>query len=294
METDMRFAFNAAATAVVIFAAAAIAPAQAALNGALYAVVAPTYTGAGGTTSFIRLFNGGSAATTFSITVQGSPSGNTYGTAMISVPVRAAPQFSLSQILSQANAGPFVGGDTNYSLYIQNPEPSAGYQHVTFNSGNNFFENVSSCKNLLNQSVAAVVNSAVLTNVHTSRLAAFPSQVEIHNFFNAPVTYRLTIIAARTGTIRGTMDVNIAANETRMLSMSSIESQVNWQPGEGEEHANIVITDPSGALPNVMLSQSIVNQGLSANISMSTACAVNAPAGSGGGGGLGGGGGISY
>lgn len=293
----MRTALQALVPAIAAIAwvdAMSTGPAHAALNGSLYAVIAPTYTGAGGTTSFIRLFNGGSAATTFSVTVQGSPSGNTYGTATISIPVRASQQFSLSQILSQANAGALTGGDTNYSLYIQNPEPSAGYQHVIFNGGNNFFENVSSCKNLLNQSIAAVVASAALINVHTSRLAAFPSQVEIHNYFNGPVTYRLTVIAARTGVIRGTLNVNIGANETRVLTMSSIESQVNWQPGEGEEHANIVVTDPSGAAPNVMLSQSIVNQALAANISMSTACAVNAPAGSGGGGGLGGGGGISY
>ncbi|MDX2221274.1 MAG: hypothetical protein SFV21_00920 [Rhodospirillaceae bacterium] len=292
MRSIRHLAMRGAALAAML--AAAATPAQAALNGSLYAVIAPTYNGAGGTTSFIRLFNGGAAATNFSVTVQGSPSGNTYGTATISIPVRASQQFSLGDILSRANAGALAGGDTNYSLYIQNPEPSAGYQHVTFNGGNNFFENVSSCKHLLNQSIGAVVASAALINVHTTRLTAFPSQVEIHNFFNGPVTYRLTVIAARTGTIRGTMDVAIAANETRVLTMSSIENQVNWQPATDEQHANIVVTDPSGAAPNVMLSQSIVNQGLSANISMSTACAVNAPAGSGGGGGLGGGGGISY
>lgn len=265
---------------------------QSALNGSLYAIVAPTFSGT--TSSFIRLFNGGSATATFSVSVLGSPSGNTYGTANISVPVRAAPQYSLTDIRTLANAGALTGGDTNYSLYIQSTEPTAGYQHVTFNSTNNFFENVSSCRYLLNHTIAGVVNSAVLTNVHTTRLAAFPSQVEIHNYFNASTQFRLSVISARTGDVRGQMNVTLAANESRSLSMASIESSVNWQPTAEESHANIVVTDPTGAAPTVLLGQSIVNQSLSANISMSTACAVNPPSSSGGGGGLGGGGGITY
>ena len=71
--------------------AAAVEKPQA-VNGALYAVIAPTYNGTGGTSSYIRLFNGGAATATFSVTMVGSPSGSNYGTANIQVPTRASPQ----------------------------------------------------------------------------------------------------------------------------------------------------------------------------------------------------------
>lgn len=270
---------------------------QQAVNGTLYAVIAPTYNGA--TSSFIRLFNGGSAASNFSISVVGSPSGRTYGTATISVPVRAAPQFPLSDILSRANAGALTGGDTSYSLYIQNPDATAGYQHVTFNGTNSFFENVSVCSNLLRQSVLSVVNSAVLTNVHTTQLANFPSSVEVHSYWNAPLTYRFTVISAADGTIVGTFDEPFAANETKTMSMATIQQRVNWTPAAGQVHANIVITDTTGAPPAVMVGQAILNNTLAAQVSMSNVCAVNAASSasggaSGGGAGVGDGGGISY
>lgn len=95
-----------------------------AINGTLYSVIAPTYNGA--TQSFIRLFNGAQQASVFSVTVVGSPSGNTYGTANISVPRSASQQLSLGQILSLAGAGALTGGDTSYALYVQNPDTSVG------------------------------------------------------------------------------------------------------------------------------------------------------------------------
>ena len=101
-------------------------------------MVSPTYTGANGSTSYLRLFNGNqSAAATFTIVVVGTCTGNTYGTANISVPSDASPQFPLSTILTLAGAGALSGCDSNsgdgYALYIQSTEPTAGYEHVTFN-----------------------------------------------------------------------------------------------------------------------------------------------------------------
>ncbi|MEQ9565812.1 MAG: hypothetical protein RLN85_08380, partial [Pseudomonadales bacterium] len=84
----------------------------AALNGSLYAVIAPIFDGVSGTLSFVRLINGGAATSTFSVTVVGSPSGTAYGTANISVPTRASPQFSLPDIIAQAGVSGLSGGDT--------------------------------------------------------------------------------------------------------------------------------------------------------------------------------------
>jgi len=263
------------------------------VNGTAHAVIAPVYDGSNGTTSFIRLFNGGSVAATFSVIVIGSPSGNTYGTGNIIVPVRASPQLSITQIRTATNAAVLAGGDTTYSIYLQSQEPTAGYQHVTYNGDNFFFENSSVCKTLLNQSVASVANSVVLTNVHTSRLSGYPSQIELHNFWNAAVTYRVTVIDNNTGAVIGQVNVQTAANASYAMPFSFFEEQIPWQPTADQRHANIVVTDISGAVPNVVVGQSIINQGLNATINMSTACAVNAVSGNGDGGGFGGGG-ISY
>lgn len=248
---------------------------QSAINGTLYAVVAPTYNNPNATLSYIRLFNGAAGPSNFSITIVGSPTGRNYGTASIQVGRSASPQYSLTQILQNGNAGALTGGDTSYSLYIQNPDAMSGYQHVTYNAVSKFFENASVCTSLLNQAVAANSSSAVLINVHTSRIAEYPSQVEIHNFWNVAVTYRVTLLDSDTGTVRGTVNVLTAPNASYSIPMASLESQSGWSPTASQFHANLVVTDPSGGPPYNMLGQSIINQQLAASINMSTTCAVN-------------------
>jgi hypothetical protein len=126
----------------------------------------------------------------------------------------------------------------------------------------------------------------VLTNVHSTVLASYPSTISLHNTWNAPVTYRLTMIAARTGTVLGQIDVSTAANASYDIPVSAFQSQIGFTPASNQEHLNIFITDPSGAPPTDLAGQSIINNALAAQINMSTTCAVNAqaPANSGGGG----------
>ena len=271
-----------AATAPVEKQAAAQIEKPAALNGTLYAVVAPTYTGS--TTSFIRLFNGATNSSTFSITVVGSPSGRTMGTATIQVPSNAAPQYPLSDIVAAASAGGLTNGDTSYALYIQNADSTAGYQHVTFNRGNLFFENNSICKQLLSPTVVAINNAQVLTNVHTSRLSAFPSTITLSNYWNGPVTYRLTVRDAVTGGMIGQVNVQAAANATYAIPESQLESQIPFTPTSSQSHVNVFIVDASGSAPNAVSGVSITNNTLAAEINMSTACAINALPSSGTGG----------
>lgn len=278
--------------------AAAIEKPQA-VNGALYAVIAPTYNGTGGTSSYIRLFNGGAATATFSITVVGSPSGTTYGTVTLQVPTRASPQYTMADILTAAGAAALSGSDSTYSFYVQSTEPTAGYQHVTFNTQNLFFENNSSCRYALNHTIASVVNSAVLLNVHTSLFPTYPSQVEIHNYSSSQINYTAYVIEAKTGAIKGTTTIPIGANASYVAPFTNIQAAVGWTAGTGELHANLVITDPAGVAPAVQVGQSIINQSVSnALVNMSAICAVNAPVvaatGGGGDGGGFGGGGISY
>ena len=264
-----------------------------ALNGTLYAVIAPVFDGSNVTQSFFRFVNGSSATSTFSVTVVGSPSGDTYGTGMIDVPMRGSPQFSLGGIRDLTGAPALQNGDTAYALYIQNADQGSGYQHVIFNNANSFFENASICNTNFDEVLKNISNSKVLTNVHTSLLAAWPSQVEIHNFWNASVTYLVSVIEAVSGDVMGQVNVQMDANSSYSMPFTFFEDSVGWEPASGELHANLVVSDPTGASPNIVLGHFILNNAFNASLNMSMACAVNEVEDDPLGGGFGGGG-FSY
>jgi hypothetical protein len=163
-----------------------------AVNGSLYAVVAPVHLGESGFFSFLRLFNGGASTATFTVTVVGSGTATAYGTATLQVPSRASIQYPMFEILVPANAMTRNEADTQISFYIQSTEPLAGYQHVTLNHRESFFQNASVCRWTIQEAVGAVAPSAMLTHIHTSPLAAqgYPSFIELHNFAATPVTSR--------------------------------------------------------------------------------------------------------
>jgi hypothetical protein len=263
--------------------------AHAAVDGNTYAVIAPTYRAATGAESYIRFFSGGSAASTFTVRIVGSPSGNILGTTTVPVPANAELQRSLSTLLAAAGVTGLTGSDTGYSIYLQNPDASAGYQHVIFSSVTSLFENASNCKIPLNQVIGANGNKAALIGVHTSALSAYPSSLYIHNYRAFGVSYKLTAYDAATGTqicpagsTNCTVTLSINANETMTKNFSEIETALGWTPTSAQPHANVFITDPSltvGA-PLITLSQAIRNATLNGNIDMSTACAVNALASS--------------
>ena len=268
---------------------AGITGASASLNGTLYAEVAPVYDGSNGSTSFLRLFGGvASASSTFTIKVVATTSGATLGTATISVPKDASPQFPFSTILAKANAT--TAADHGYALYIQNPEATAGYQHVSYNGTSTLFENVSNCAYNLDAAVKAAYPSLVLTNLHTTALAknTYPTEIDIHNYWNAAITYGVYVydagtadssgvIRAGSGALVGSKTYMVFANSSKALSMSQIQSDIGWTPAANQLHANVIVTDVANQAPVEVLGAAIVNSNLGGAVNMSEACAVNAP-----------------
>ena len=265
-----------------------------AVNGSLYAVVAPLYV-TPPFLSYLRLFNAGGTSATFTITVVGSGTATAYGTASYTVPTAATTQLTMSQILVAANAVNRNAADTQFSFYIQSAAPLAAYQHVTLHETARFFENASVCKYTIQDVVREASSQMVLPSIHTSRLASagYPSQIELHNYANAPITYRFFIRDEATGMLINQMDFPTRANASYTIPWSQIESQIGFNPTAEQIRANLIVTDPSGAPPQILLGQTIVNQTLGVSLNMTTACAVNKPASSGDSGGLPGGG-ISY
>lgn len=265
--------------------------AQAALNGTLYAVVAPVYDGTTGSQSFIRLYGGvASASSTFTIRVISTTTGAQLGGVVtIPVPKNASPQIGLSTILTLAGAS---AADHGYSLYIQNSEPTAGYQHVTFNGSSGLFENNSACAHTLNEVVTAAYPSLVLTNLHTNLISTttYPMQVDIHNYWNAAVTYGVYVydagtadatgaVRAGSGAMVGSKQYTIAANSSLSMSMSKLQQDIGWTATGSQLHANIIVTEVANQAPAELLTAVVVNNSpsLSGTTNMSFACSVNAP-----------------
>jgi hypothetical protein len=270
-----------------------------AVNGSLYAVVAPLYLGLNGDPiSYLRLFNGGASAATFTVKIVGSPTGKDYGTATFSIPTAATRQYALFQVLEAAGNVAITAPDTNFSLYIQSAEPLAGYQHVTHKPSVSYFENASVCKATIQDVVLSASNQMVLPSVHSTRLsdAGYPSSVELHNYANAAITYRFYVREETSGALVGQTDFATQANSSYTIPWSQIQSAAGWNPAADQLRANLIVTDPSGAPPAILLGHTIINNTLGVTLNMTTACAVNKPTTSGGGGdgGVGGGGGITY
>lgn len=266
-----------------------------AVNGALYAVVAPLYI-TPPFLSYLRLFNAGAGEASFTIKVVGSGTATEYGTASYTVPTAAAIQLSMSNILVAANAVTRSAGDEQFSFYIQSPQALAGYQHVTYHDGTKFFDNASVCRYTIQDVVREASSQVPLNSVHTSILATagFPSNIELHNYANAAVTYRFFVRDAASGSLVGQMDFPTRANASYTIPWSQIQSTVGFNPTASQVHANLIVTDPSGAPPAVVLGQTVVNNALGVSINLTTACAVNKPAAAGGDGGGLPGGGITY
>lgn len=273
----------AALTAFVVIARVALgislltsAALAAGFDGSGYVQIAPTFNGSDGNQSYVRLSNDGTAATTFTVKVVGSPSGNVYGTGTIQVAPAAAPQYALSQLVSTAQAGPLANGDTSYSVYLQNTAATAFYQHVIYNGANGFFENMSTCKYASSGNYTGL--NSRLDNVHTSQLSGYPATIAVHNYASTSVTYNAGIYDAATGALIGTVPVAVAANATNAQPFSWYEQQLHWTPGSGQLHVNIVFQASGSASYAAEVSDYIYNSALSAYVNMTQRCPTAATA----------------
>ena len=252
-----------------------------AINGSAYAVVFPLFDGSTGSVSYLRLFNGGTAATTFNILVVNTVNGITMGSAAIQVAAKASPQYSVTSV-GGANsiftqAGVAVASNATYALYIQDTDALAGYQHVTYNGGSSLFENASYCGTPMNQQFAAS-NREVVTNVHTTVLAgnAYPSVISLHNYSTASVTVTLAAYDAATGTSVGQVNQTIAANGTLTLLESQIQTLINFTPTSAQPHINLILTNAAGGALPVGMTHAVRYAQLGGEVNLVEACAMNA------------------
>lgn len=264
--------FKRAAAAALVFGFATTA--LAAVDGRQLTTIAPVFHGADGNLSFLRFLNTSqTASSTFTVIVVGMPSGTQLGTATFTAPAHSSPQHAMNAILQQASVTGLPAGDNGYTLYVRNPNNDSGIQHVIFNDGNRFFENMSWCQHFSGARYQTLVGW--LTNFHTTRLTGFPMTVNIHNYNNVTQPYRITAYDSTTGSQIGQpIIVDVLANETRAISNSTLEQMLNFSPATGQIHMTLYVDTPNNGIFNAVATSVVFNSALNANINMTTSCKV--------------------
>ena len=249
-------------------------PAAAQVDGTQYTVVAPVFRGEGNNHSFLRLGNLGDANTTVTVTVVGSSSGENYGTAEFTIRRKASPQYSVDDITDEAGITG-LAEDEPISLYLRSSDKANTpvFQHVVWNSMTGFFENAGRCT--YREGIDYSRLNTALTNIHTSRIADYPATLFLHNYADAPVTYRAHVYDARNAMSLGSTDFELMANETRAVDFSEIEEDIDFDPASNQFHVNIVFEALNLADYALSAVQGIRNLQLDAYINMSAACIVN-------------------
>lgn len=189
----------------------------------------------GGSNSFFRFQNSGTAAGTVRVALADGTTGARLGqwTSPI-VPAGASKQFSISDIES------VIGSSTTkpaYYVATLESEFNGTFQHILYRPANGTLTNLSTCDGNVT-SVATQVS-----NVHSSILDyGFPSSIVVNNAGGRALSAGLGIFNSDTGERLGSYATSsIPAGGQVVLRISEIEQASSISPGKSIYHYNIKI-----------------------------------------------------
>ena len=161
------------------------------------------------------------------------------------------------------------------TLYLQSSDFLTGVQHVYFNAGTGFFENMSVCS--FEDGLSYVPMTSLLANVHTSILASdYPSTIEVHNKKSATIGVRLRIHDGRTGELLGVFGFNANPNTTYTFTATQIEAAIAYKPGPTNYHINVIFDGDPSTPTDVVLSHSVRNFRIAgATLNLTTICGID-------------------
>lgn len=290
----MPVAFRTASLAILTMGLIAHSAPQAhAIDGtaAGTAVIAPTYVSPSHTSSssFIQLFNGGTAASTFTLTVVGIPSGTTYGSQVtIAIPANASVQYAVEEVVRRSGSTPgtFLGTDTGYAVYVLNTSKTAGYRHIVYDPVTDLYENHSNCQALINEQMVPERNRVMLTNLHSTKITGFPSSIEVHNpsqtaavlslsLYNAGIPSATGAPTANAGKLTCTISRTVQGNSRLGLSVAAFEASPGCIIDDDQFQHNVAITTATGAPPNLKLAHLLGVSKFNGVSNVTEMCAVN-------------------
>ncbi|MGE4064137.1 MAG: hypothetical protein AB7E79_12290 [Rhodospirillaceae bacterium] len=199
-------------------------------------IVAPIFSGIGGSTSYVRIFNPGSATEIATLLIRSDSSGKLLGQVTVSVPAKASPQWSISDLLRSARLDRDALG--KFSLRMVRTTNLLAFQHVIYDSQNNFLQNATICAPI--DDAALNTLGSYLLNLYVPTSAEFRSHVVLQNPAAAPVTTRLRFFDAENGADLGaSAAIVIAPGETRLVSLPSLAEPMDLKLAETRLHINL-------------------------------------------------------
>jgi len=175
--------------------------------------------------SYLRFFNGSSAAGTVEVTIA---DGNT-GTALATwtsgtIAPNAMMQVGMRVIESQVTLP--VNKPAFYTLSVR-PTFTGYFQHAMHEPFVKSLTNLTSCD------TGAAAQTALVMGVHSTRIEGYPSSVVVHNTSAGSTSVSLGIYDARNGTMLGTYQTGqIPPNGQKVVSAATLEANASpsWRP----------------------------------------------------------------
>ena len=241
-----------------------------------YTVIPNTTPGLLGNYSYIRFPNFNSAiTTTTTVRMVGDATGIDYGTASVDSPPYSSPQLNITEIYESIGGIAFDPADTSITLYLQNNQLLTGVQHVYYNTGSDFFENMSACS--YPDGVSYLPMTSGVVNIHTTTLQSrFPSVVKVHNKNATATPIRLRIHDGPTGNLLGIMQFSAAPNSTYAFGSAQLQAAVGYIPTGADYHINIFFDGDPAIPPNAIITHTVTNVRVSsAVLNLTTICNIN-------------------
>jgi V8-like Glu-specific endopeptidase len=188
--------------------------------------------------SFLRLANSDLRSGTMQVALANGTTGQIIGRwTSPSLPPGSARQFDMRTIEMQAVPAIDPALHSDYSISVTSTVK--GYlQHIVFNPGAKALTNVTGCER------GTSINNAQLMNVHTSRLAAYPSFILFHNTGTTAAEPTFRVYDAVTGSLIGSVKSElIQPDSSGLYAMASIETTLRFVPSETQLHVNVTLGD---------------------------------------------------
>ncbi len=204
--------------------------------------------------SYLRFFNGGSAAGTVEITIADGTTGQALAT-WTSAPIAPFSQTQIGMRVIEAQANLPLTRPDFYSLSIR-PTFTGYFQHAMHEPFTRTLTNLTACD------TGAAAQSGIVLGVHSTRIEGYPSSVIVHNTATTGANVSLAVYDARNGAILGTYQTGqIPANGQRIISAATLQSGSTpaFQPMEADMAHYVVRATSSffqGYLQHIVHSQS--------------------------------------
>jgi hypothetical protein len=190
--------------------------------------------------SFVRLWNDQNIFDTrVTIQIRNAQSGAVLGTWDTTVPRRASRQIAVSTIEQEAGI-PAANRPDAYSFFIDMKDaPTLSgirFQGVLWSPTTGYFQNASGCHDTRTSRTKA-------GNVHTTRIANYPSTLYITNDRNATKSVTITAYDAATGISVGSAEMgSIGPFATMIVPVDQLQLALGWAPSVTQLHLNVEVT----------------------------------------------------